>query len=607
MKQDLKIQLRKFMVEVGVPSSQSQANTKYKFSFGNVDIVEKNYLPAPVYYENDQVIIIALGAPTLSSKIDNQEIAEKMSDHWQDHHFLSSIGSEFLFVAIDKINETINIISSRFSSPPFFYYWNDGIFIASFSFNDLWLRLKELGRLEISNHSFYELLAYKRIFGHKTHERNTLLMEPASILSFNGKSVHSKRYWLPNFKQKSNANIKDSAAELGQLIQASIKSKTSDGVRPVLFLSGGMDTRCLAASFAQTGIVPLCVTINEFENREVQVAKMVADAVGAEHRFLPFYENHYSQVFDEAVDVVGGMQLPFCMFLGFKDKIDDAADVIFHGHGFDYMFQGMYLPKKRHHFLGKLTHFTTLHTPEEPLEEFFLKNVSYGIINHDPGFAGIIKQEQQNSLFEQTLHEVKNIGKEAREICNSPFDILEYFTFYNFARHYPFGDHWGMDTNLPQRTISFDNDIYAFYQSQTPEKRFDARIPRTLLKQLSPELANIISANTQYPICSSNIQKTWLQAKAYALKAMGLGKKINPKEAFERMGIPTNYILTDDLRPYTEKVLKSEHFEALDFIDIDGVRTYVREFLDGNYKNVNGQLMMALITVDQILKKVHHK
>lgn len=604
MKHDLQILLPKFIVEAGTPSSQSQAHTKCKFSFGNIDIIEQNYQPAPFYHENDKCMIIVLGTPVLASKIAIKKVAEKLSDHWQDHHFLSSIDSEFLFVVIDKVNETINIISSRFSSPPFFYYWKGGTFIGSFSFNDLWLRLKELGKLELSTHSFYELLAFKRIFGHKTHDRHTFLMEPASILSFNGNSVDSKRYWLPNFKQKSNANLKDSAAELGQLIQSSILSKTSDGIRPVLFLSGGMDTRCLASSFEKTGILPLCVTINQFENREVQVAKMVAEAVGAKHRFLPFYENHYSQVFDEAVDIVGGMQLPFCMFLGFKDKIDDAADVIFHGHGFDYMFQGMYLPKKRHHFMGKLTHFTTLRTPVEPLEEFFLKNVSYGIMNNDPGFAGIIKQEQQDSLYDQTLSEVKKVGKLAREICSSPFDIVEYFTFYNFARHYPFGDHWGMNTNLPQRTLSFDNDIYDFYQAQTPEKRFDARLPRTLLKQLNPELANIISANTQYPICSSNIQKTWLQTKAYALKAIGLGKKINPNEDFERMGIPTNYILTDDLRPYTEAVLSSEVFEALDFIDIDGVRKYVQEFLDGNYKNVNGQLMMALITVDQMLKKI---
>lgn len=592
------------MLEVGVQASPHKANILDKFSFGNIGIIEKDYLPSPYYFENENHKVIVLGTPVLSSKIAIEEVAEKLSTQWQNHQFLSSIGSEFLFIVLDKANETINIISSRFSSPPFFYYCDGGTFIGSFSFNDLWGRLNELGRLELSSQSFYELLAFKRIFGHNTLERKTFLMEPASILAFNGKNVTSQRYWLPNFKNKSKDNLKDTAHELGQLIQSSILRKTSDGVRPILFLSGGMDTRCLAGSFSKLGILPLCVTINQFENREVKVAKMVAEAVGAQHRFLPFYENHYSQVFDKALDVVGGLQLPFCMFLGFKDQLEDAGDVIFHGHGFDYMFQGMYLPKTRHSFMGKLTHFTTLRTPQEPLEEFFLNNVSYGIMNHDPGFSGIIKQEEQKVLFDKTLDEVKNIGKLAREVCSSPFDILEYFTFYNFARHYPFGDHWGMNTNLPQRTISFDNDIYDFYQSQTPEMRFDARIPRTLLKQLNPDLANIISANTQYPICSSRFQKTWQQMKDFSLKKIGLGKKNNPQEDFERMGIPTNYILTDDLRPYTEEVLGSERFETLDFIDMDGIRNYVREFLDGNYKNVNGQLMMALITVDQMLKKL---
>ena len=63
--------------------------------------------------------------------------------------------------------------------------------------------------------------------------------------------------------------------------------------------------------------------------------------------------------------------------------LDDESDVIFHGHGFDYMFQGMYLPRKHYCLLGRSLYYSRIKTPPEPMDEYFINNVSYGIINHN--------------------------------------------------------------------------------------------------------------------------------------------------------------------------------------------------------------------------------
>ena len=45
------------------------------------------------------------------------------------------------------------------------------------------------------------------------------------------------------------------------------------------------------------------------------------------------------------------------IFSGNRDKISPIADVFFHGHGLDYMFQGMYLPSRPIRLFGKNTYY----------------------------------------------------------------------------------------------------------------------------------------------------------------------------------------------------------------------------------------------------------
>lgn len=596
--EEIEVNLPGFTIETGVKSSEGPVWGKLA---GRAVCISDSYSPEPYFHESENGKVCILGTPVYRGEMDFKNLSFDLlkDSNYNKESFLSEIDSEFLLIILTS--EKLCVVSSRFASPPFFYCCKDGSFIGSFSFNDLWMRLHKLDRLEPNFESIFELLAYKRVFGEKTHDRNSFIMPPATLLSFDGHGIQLKRYWMPDFRDKVKMNLKDCVFEFNKRILGAIEKKTSDNKRYALFLSGGMDSRTVLSAFSQTSYMPECITINQFENREVKMAAKICRAVGAKHHYLPFFENHYRKVADAAFRLTGALQLPMFMFLGYRNVLKKFADVAFHGHGFDYFFQGMYLPAKTYKFMGQDLYYRRLLDFDESPEEFFVKNVSYRIIERDPDMLRMIKSECRQQLCGGVLDEVRKKAQEAEAIVSNKFDIVEYLTFYNLARHYPFADHWSMNTNIPQRTISFDNDLYDFYQSLPVEYRFDARLMRERLKIMHPGLAKLRSANTTYPVGASSLERTYYQLRDSFLRKLRLKSALEDDNDFQRMGLPFPYVLCGELRDYVEELLSSDHLSILSFLDMDEMRNYVKGFLEN--PRGNGQLMMALVAINRLLKQ----
>jgi asparagine synthetase B (glutamine-hydrolysing) len=591
------VHLPSFMLETGTAEAGPDSGHWAVTSGRPVRLSHRDYRPAPFFSVRGQASVCILGSPILGDAIDPQGVATRLPEGLGDEGFLRSLDGEFLLIVSEP--GRLSLVSSRFCSPPAFYYHQGQTFLASFAFDDLWTRLTDLGLARLREDTLYHLLGYKRIFGHGTHEASTRIIEPASVLTFDGESVRSSRYYRPDFSRKTGASLTECAAELSDHIRGAIRRKTSDGCRPALFLSGGMDTRTLLAHFSDMGVTPQCFTINQFRNREVQVAARLAKLAGAPHHFLPFFENHYPAVFDKALRLVGALQHPMCMFLGFREQVAPLADVAFHGHGFDYFFQGMYLPAATPLRTSKHTLFYRyLRRLTGDVTDFFLENISYRIRDFD--MDSLVRPDRLPGLKDQLRAEVRTAADEAATLCGSPYDILEYLTFYNIARHYTYADHWGINTLLPQRAISFDNALYAFYQTLPPGHRFDGRLMRTCLTRLNPAMARVISANHTYPANASSARLTLYQLRDFFLRRLGF-KKSWEDEEFQRMGLPQSHALAVHLRPCVEALLDSGHLASVDFLDMDRVRDYLRNFLDN--PSGNGQPVMSLVSIDRLLQR----
>jgi len=546
--------------------------------------------------------ICILGTPILKNKINNNIFAELFIQNQKNNKWLKTIDGEFVIIYL-KNKEKLQIISSRFNFPTIWYYLDKNIFLTSISLIQIIARLKELGKFRINEQSLFEFLLYRRVFGEKTSAIGAKIINPATRLIYNGVNIKSFNFWSPNFKEKTNDSLNTASDKLIYYLSNSLKKKTSDKKRFGLFLSGGMDTRLILACAKKNNIDLSTFTFNSFENREVKVAREVAKITKTPHYFVQNKPNHYNKVLPEAVYSTASMYQPLCLFYSHSKFMKKYIDIGLHGHGFDFFFQGMYLPRRKLEFFNKKLDFLIPIKIKENNIDYFLKNISYK--TKGSNILNFFKKKNYKLMLEKLVNDLKEIEVKSKKFCNLKIDLYEFLTFGNLARHYSVCDNISMNSITKIRTPSYDNDLYDFYQQLPWRFRFDSRIQRLSLKKLSPKLANLESSNTNMPISYSSSQKTFFQFINFIKKRFIKKEDLN-NDLFQRMGLPIGYLIKNDWEPYVKEIIKSERLSQIKFLDFGKIKNYLKTtILDDELQY--DQFTMLLISIDNFLKLTGRK
>ena len=319
------------------------SNIKKTYHFFNKKINIDFSFVNKIFFSNGLNKIFILGNPILDSTIDFQSIIDAVNSDILNNEFLKKIDGEFLLIIINERNVTI--ISDRFSSIPLYYSLKNNEFNISTNMLNLF---KKLDKKNLKIEKFMEFLYFQRLHGYSTYSNEIHILPASTKLKYNFKNINLDKYWFQNFKKDNSYNLKEYAIKLGNSIQNSIKKKTSDKQKHNnkfgLFLSGGMDTRTVLAGF--TDIKPISFTLGFSEDAEYKIAKLLTLKKNYEHHFIHLNKRHYEQHFDELIETSSGMHVfDHGLFHGIGKDVAKHVDVTFNGHGFDYMFQGMYIPK----------------------------------------------------------------------------------------------------------------------------------------------------------------------------------------------------------------------------------------------------------------------
>lgn len=548
----------------------------------------------------DRHRVIMFGSASIGEARPPQAIAALVAGGRDED--LRNLNGEFLFLHWLPEKPKLRIITSRYGYPTFWFHHTHGNIRAARSFDRLCELLKDDGLLEVSDDALFDLLHYKRVFGDKTSLRNTHLLGPAQVLEITPEGLSHHRYWQPDFRHKHNISL-DEASEMlaGRLTQA-VRRKTTGTTSRALFLTGGLDSRLILAACQAAQEPVTAFTVNVRENRETAIAAKAAVLAGMEHRHIEIPESHYSDTFSDAVGLTGAMYLPMPLLFGLSKNIPADQDIALHGHGLDYFFQGLYLPASSLSILGrKLDWRRQKGIVGSPLD-FFQSNISYRTKGTLP--ATVMKPLEAARQHERLHDELRLVVDEAQEICRCPEDVLDFLSFHNLARHYSCSDHWGINTAVEQRTIAFDNDLYDLYQRLPVGLRFDGRVARRSLEVLSPNLAQLVSSNSMYPIRLSSGERMVWQVAMASLRRLRVAPALS-NTWFERSGLPLPYLLANTWRPFLEALSVSPRLEKVKFLDPGRVHEAARNALNTSDPGYDTSLL-ALITMDQFLARTEH-
>jgi len=385
------------------------------------------------------------------------------------------------------------------------------------------------------------------------------------------------------------------------LLRQSVKRKTSDEPDQIgMFLSGGTDSRTVLAAFEEP---PSSFTIGVADNNEVKIARTVANQIQSPHKFISIHQDPYSDNLDAMTMLGGGMYaFDHAIFYHLNQGLPKKIDVNFHGHGIDYMFQGMYLLTRNLTLFGKRTSFKKSEPIGNNFADAYLNRIGHRLKNID--LMQYVVKHRRKEMMEQLHESVEEVMQLGNNCCNDPDDLWEFMLIHALSRHYPFTNLTSMGTVAEQRTIAFDNDVFNLYMSLPKSHRLDGKIAKRTLKILNPRLAAIPTANTNRRPTQSAMAKDTFRLIKLVHQSLGLSNKgdINPT-AEERTWPDRGRMFTNQthLKNLAIEIQRSDAIASLGFIDMDrlakDIPRWVNVPTDGP-----GAFLTFLITIDRFLK-----
>jgi asparagine synthase (glutamine-hydrolysing) len=244
----------------------------------------------------------------------------------------------------DPRRRLLHLVSDRLGSRPLYYRDSRGTLYfaleqkAIFAANGGGPRFDELGVLQLA------------MFGHQLGDRTIFdgisVLPPATILTASADGVTLTCYWRAAYRCH-HLTGREAAAEFAQRIVAATRCRAIGRRAPVgIFLSGGLDSRCVAGALARVGAPVTAVTFGDESSRDVRFARQIAGRLGFAHRT---YAHHGLSLAATLPRVVwrteGTLAFPEGMSIGLHRQIRRDARVIFNGHLGDVLSGGHLLPE----------------------------------------------------------------------------------------------------------------------------------------------------------------------------------------------------------------------------------------------------------------------
>jgi asparagine synthetase B (glutamine-hydrolysing) len=225
--------------------------------------------------------------------------------------FVTRLRGHFALAIWDEPAEAFLLISDRFGMRPLYYLQNDtGIAFAS--------EVKALLTLApapppVDERGLCDYILFGIPLDNRTFFTNIQCVPPASILTFRaGQPPTTRRYWELEFHDKSTAfhTIDDAARALKTALQDAV-TESIEAEHPIeLPLSGGLDTRCIAALAMGTRTTLRTYSLGSQNSEDLRVGTVVAQQLGLPNQAWTLAPRDLMEWTEEAIYLTDGMYNP---------------------------------------------------------------------------------------------------------------------------------------------------------------------------------------------------------------------------------------------------------------------------------------------------------
>lgn len=398
--------------------------------------------------------------------------------------FVEKIDGSFVLVIFDVRKEKVVIANDRHSLRPLFYTKNRDRYLFSSEVKGI-LRDKTFKK-EIDHEAVASFFAFGRILvEEKTFFKGIALLPPASIIIWERGELFVKRYWDINHREEYDPHLTEDYCvdTLVDLWQRAVEKRARGRHSFGLFLSGGLDSRAIAAPLANKCYPVHTFTYGITGGDEAKIAEKISQKLETQHKFFEIKSDYLTLFAEKGVYLTDGMvSCANFWWISLLERVRKDVDVMFHGHGQDIL-------------MG--TYFYRLRSPKVSSDNKLLKAggddltlLFYQKLN------SLIPEEVMPSFFSEAYYQkIKGVPfrifKKALDEVKSTNVLNKTDSFYlrSMAR-----DYWSvmiLRNFVDDRVVSADNDFFEFAIGIPPKLRSHTNLYYKFIRKLSPEMAKI--------------------------------------------------------------------------------------------------------------------
>lgn len=392
--------------------------------------------------------------------------------------FIQCLNGNFLLLIRDFRSDRTVIANDRFAFRTHYYALHDGSLMLAPEPKAI-LQDKSFEK-EIDDEGLVGFLSFGDFFGNRTLFKGIHVIEPASILTFDGDRVSVEKYWRYTYKPDYSKTDEEFVKDLVDRFRHAVMIRTRDDLRYSVTLSGGLDSRTVLSTLvSQTDCVANAVTWGNKECIEARIANQVTKELGVKNHVI--------------IDVTPQLLLDFAgkeVFLtdghsyvgeGYVYPVMKEAkkitDVILDGYAMDLTLGGGYLTPDRICYEGK--DFMNVLLNSKPYVRYFYVNDNLKLL---------LKPEYYEKVKDVPLR-----------LFQTEYDNLQSKECGNKCEEFAMNVHVASTQAADVTVRNFvevthptaDNDFIDVVLTIPPEKRLHHAIYRKFLKRIAPAMAKI--------------------------------------------------------------------------------------------------------------------
>ncbi len=488
----------------------------------------------------------------------------------------------FAFVIYDAAQQKIFACRDRAGVKPFFYYWQNGLFLFASELKAL-VQHPDF-KQQINTDAVAAFMQYGYVPTPHCIYQNTYKLKPGHFLKMDvdAATLHTQQYWNvydAYNKPVLNISFTDAKAETEKILSKAFEYRMVSDVPVGVFLSGGYDSACVTALLQKNHaekIKTFTIGVPDAGLNEAPFAKEIAAHLGTDH-------TEYYCTQKEALEIIP--QLPFFYDEPFADssaipttlvskiareKVTvalsaDAGDEIFAGYNrYDYTMKygkriqqipnimrksaaaimdavpanAIPLMQKKYLFHSRYEKIKTF--LKNPSEQNILKNITQHMT--DDGVSTLVKKQVKvlASAFDST------------ELTAENYSILNYMMAIDYQTYLLDDilqkvDRATMSVSLEGREPFLDQNIIEWAAQLPLEYKYNNGVKKFIIKE----------------IVHQYIPKTMMD---------------RPKMGF---GIPIANWLEHELKPFVDQYLNDAFIIKQDIFNNDEVQRIKRAFYNG--------------------------